>query len=218
MDTNCTRLEVWLTDQPDAHRGELPAEWAQHVAACGSCAQCWHDERVLASAMVAWRANSPRPPATDALVSLLLHEVRVRQPMTASRTRRSVRSAWWPLILSSAALVVIGIGLSRSLPPESSPLALKSSEQLALTSTVGSLLNHFDESPHPVLTTGPYSMPAFPLLPSGETGDVAFDATEIIDPAAPSAVLRYGEPLGQGVGQAFRFLQIAVPIPMTDAG
>lgn len=217
MDMNCTRLEAWLIDQPDANRGDLPAEWSQHIAECASCAQCWQDERLLGAAVVAWRTNSPRPPAADALVAVLLQEVAPRSRTSTFSTKPSVRSAWWPMLVSSVALMVIGIGLARSLPPTSESAALHSSEQLALTSTVGTLLSRFEDT-QDMLTAGQSALPAIPSLPENPTRGTDFNPSEIIDPAAPSAVLRYGEPLGHGVGHAFRFLQIAVPTAMTDAG
>lgn len=217
MDMNCTRLETWLIDQPDANRGELPAEWSQHIAQCAACAQCWQDERLLGAAVVAWRTNSPCPPAADALVALLMQEVAPRRRTVTASAKTSSRSAWWPMLLASAALVVISIGLTQSLSPTSDSVAWQSSEQLALTSTVGTLLSRFEDT-QDIFTVGQSGLPAIPSLPETPTRGAEFNPSEMIDPAAPSAVLRYGEPLGQGVGHAFRFLQIAVPVSMADAG
>lgn len=214
MDMNCTRLEDWLLDQPDADRQELPPEWTQHLATCESCAQCWQDERRLAAAIVAWRATPPCPPATDALVALLVQELAVRP--TAKPTVRNVAS-WsgtWTILVSTAALVLLGVGLTQFLPAPSPTVAVPAGDSLALTSTVGSLLQQFEQAPQEMFAAGRSGLPAIPSLPARSS---QFDAVELIDPAAPSAVLRYGEPLGQGVGQAFQFLQIAVPIPTADA-
>ncbi|HET6424562.1 MAG TPA: hypothetical protein VFG20_12815 [Planctomycetaceae bacterium] len=214
MDMNCTRLETWLADQLDPQRDELPSEWTQHIAECGSCAQCWQDERLLAAAVVAWRTKSPCPPATDALVTLLLQEATARAGAMNVPTKRRARSRWWSLV-ASAAVVMIGISVARSLSPGDD---FVESEQLAFTSTMGSLLHRLDEARFDVLTAGPSGLPIIPGLSAGSTRSTDFTAGEIIDPAASSGVLRYGQPLGDGVGHAFRFLQIAVPVPTTDAG
>ena len=222
MDTNCTRLEEWLTEAPDAR--ELPAEWTSHIAACSACAQRWQDERRLAAAIVAWRANPPRPPATSALVSTLLAEVAVKHNATQTANSAHRRLSWWPMVAACAALVIVGIGLTRLTtsnpadPWTTATTTPDAAQQLALTSTVGTLMSQFEGTSFDVLTASQNALPRFPAFQQNETAISPFEAGEIIDPAAPSAVLRYGQPLGQSVGEAFRFLQIAVPIPSTDAG
>ncbi len=220
MDTNCTHLEDWLVEQPDA--GALPAEWEPHLAACPTCAQRWQDERRLAAAIVVWRANPPRPPATSALVSTLLAEVAVKHNTLRSTSAVSRRRSWWPMVAASAALVIVGIGLTRltstdtATPWTAATTTSDATQQLALTSTVGTLMSQFEGTSFDVLTASQNALPRFPAFQQNQTSP--FEAGEIIDPAAPSAVLRYGQPLGQSVGEAFRFLQIAVSIPSTDAG
>jgi len=214
---NCTRLEAWLADQPDANRAELPPEWMQHVATCPACAQCWQDERRLAAAIVAWRTTPPCPPATDALIATLLQQVAARP--AATTTVRSVTpwSGTWPILVATAALVLLGIGFTQFLPPSTQTVAVPAGESVALTSTVGSLLQQFEQAPQEMFAAGRSGLPAIPSLPTNSSRGAHFDSVELIDPTAPSAVLRYGEPLGHGVGQAFQFLQIAVPIPTSDA-
>ena len=79
------------------------------------------------------------------------------------------------------------------------------------------LLQQFEQAPQEMFAAGRSGLPAIPSLPTNSSRGAHFDSVELIDPTAPSAVLRYGEPLGHGVGQAFQFLQIAVPIPTSDA-
>lgn len=220
MDTNCTRLEDWLADRPDV--AELPAEWREHVGECGPCAQYWRDERRLVSAIVAWRSNPPLPPNPSELIITLLAEVAVK-PNATRPMRTAGQRSWWPMLAASAALALFGIGLARSLPTQTTiPYAntgetKKIDQQLALTSTVGALLSRFEGTSHDVMNAGQNALPRFPGFQQ-DTAASPFEAANVIDPEAPSEVLRYGRPLGQGVGQAFQFLQIAVPIPTTDAG
>ncbi len=227
MDTNCTRLDEWLADQLDAPEmaaePELPAEWGQHVAGCTSCAQRWHDERRLAAAMVAWRASPPRPPATSTLVATLLAEVAARHPAVPAKSA-SRRVSWWPMVAATAALVIVGIGLTRLTSPDpatqwnTAATTPDDEQQLALTNSVGSLMSQFEGTSLDMLTASQNALPRFPAFQQTESTTSPFETGEIIDPAAPSDALRYGQPLGHGLGEAFRFLQIAVPIPTTDAG
>ncbi len=229
MDTNCTRLEDWLVDQPDAGGGNLPVEWGRHLTECATCAQRWQDELLLATALVVWRAKPPSPPATTALLTTLLAEVATkhttqRPAVTATSRTLSGRVTWWPMLAASAALVIVGVGLSRLLPTDSTPPwvtttnAPDASEQLAFTSTVGAMMSRLEGSSHDFLTAGQNALPRFPGFQQNETSTSPFEAGDLIDTEAPSAVLRYGQPLGQGVGDAFRFLQFAVPTTSTDAG
>lgn len=227
MDMNCTRLDEWLTsewlpDVPDTPA--LPPEWATHVAGCAPCSQRWQDELRLTAAIVAWRETPPRPPATSPLIAALLSEVAAKQPAVRKTMKTERRLSWWPLVAASAALVIAGIGLTRFTstgnpsPWTTAAITPDDSQQLALTSTVGSLMNRFEGTPFDMLAAGQQNLPRLPGFQPSDAPPSPFAAGEIIDPAAPSAVLRYGQPLGQGVGEAFRFLQIAVPIPATEAG
>lgn len=148
MDMNCTRLEDWLADAPDA--SDLPAEWVHHVAECSTCAQRWQDERRLTAAIAVWRANPPRPPSPSALVETLLAEVAARPNTVPVSKRHTRRTPWWPMVAASVALAVVGIGLMRLTSPNTpdSWTATTSSpddtQQLALTSTVGTLISQLD--------------------------------------------------------------------------
>ncbi len=224
MDTNCTRLEDWLADQPHAGAGELPSTWMQHIGECGPCAQRWQDECLLTTAIAAWRTHAPHPPAVEPLITTLLAEVAVKHPASRPVKKVAGRGSWWPMLVASAALVVVGIGLGRSLPTDTTTPWVSTSpspdatQQLALTSTVGALMSRFEGTSHDLLTSGQNALPRFPAFQQNETTTSPFEAADMIDPQAPAEVLRYGQPLSQGVGQAFQFLQIAVPVPTTDAG
>lgn len=222
MATNCNILESWLADQPDPVSVGIPAEHADHVASCADCAERWRSEQMLRAAIAAWRAAPVVPPNSARLLEglrrerLLSRAAPVRHPEVAPG-----RQAWWLVAASSAAMVALAWGLAWY-PEEPAAKVARSSNSagpsVAVTETIESVFQGIEVTSPTVTATSPVELPS---LADWERASSLEMLPEINLSRAVAETgagwLRFGRPLGDGVGRAFQFLQVAVP-GNADAG
>src|SRR5437016_6159352 len=104
---NCSEFENELEKLVES-RGEAVSDRAAlHVAECAGCRHRWHEHRLLAAALLAWRpVVSPSSLVDSVLARLIQEQIR---PVTA---RAEGRTRWMVVATAAACLMaVLGFGL-----------------------------------------------------------------------------------------------------------
>lgn len=212
---NCTDFEREHIDRLAERSTELSDDARQHLAVCAECRSAWHTDRVLDSAIIAWRETVPVTHAGDRIVAALLEE----QPRPVTVSTPSSAAMTWSVLVALTVLCALGLGLWRT--PDSPSVIAKSepSTELPLTESVASLwdgvqvqsqqaaretVKRLEEWPQVAVLSEP-------LPPSAPATDM--ESVEPPPTAEPQTWLPWSQPLGRQVGAAFRFLGDALPDP-----
>lgn len=235
---NCTSFELEAQQLLDERQTALTPELQQHADTCPECRAFWQSQRALLAATRSWsRAVVPErlldhvlaelsQPTVDSIRSTVAHR------RTESSTRKPHQTAWIA-VASTAVVMFLAVTLLPFSPSTSTLETQTSIANLPRTSTPVAVTTPTDADPTLVAETlsgiwqgvheeyrgisqqtvqvfeefreFPESSTLMPKLPASES------SSHSTTPQATPAWLRLTRPVSDRVGQAFDFLNDAVP-------
>lgn len=206
---NCTDFErEWIDALAERRTGLSPGALA-HLETCANCRRAWHGDRALDLPIAAWASSTLKP-----------------APVSHRATPRQWPALGWSVAVAATGLLCVGLSLwspSGSKPRLAGREAGSADLNLPLSDSVATLWDGVQIGSQQAAEETVRQLEHWPqaALDSArrQTDLPAAEAATTSTAESSRPWLGWGEPLGQQVGEAFRFLGQALPdLPDHPAG
>jgi len=216
---NCTVFEDRLQHALDDGRALDAADLADHAANCPACRALWEEFRTLSDAIVVWRAQLPTVDLADEVSRTLQAsgtlvtidraatdglKIRPTKTATASRSRRSLVAA----LAGLAALLFLTLLLPTGRDGDYSHLVVEHKSPVSSDAQVALLVRSAGTAWLSLAhqAAGDLGDAASLVLPVAKLPDATITTDTGPAPQSWSTGLDTVRPIGESVGNAFRFL------------